>query len=164
MLEAFVISIFQKSLTEIALCDLLQKASWKTFYNSKRKSVVERVCRNPAGHFNLSQAVPAGTLNSGGKSSEATWHFCFVSIWVSCFHLFEHFWWSVFLCLTGFSKLASVPSGGAVAVSSAAAPSSGGSAAAPAGQCLFFSFRLALSLFTLGINEILHPKINTVFT
>ncbi|NP_001093906.1 ribosomal protein, large P2 b [Danio rerio] len=34
----------------------------------------------------------------------------------------------------GFSKLASVPSGGAVAVSSAAAPSSGGSAAAPAAE------------------------------
>ncbi|RAM39474.1 hypothetical protein DOZ52_29080, partial [Enterobacter hormaechei] len=34
----------------------------------------------------------------------------------------------------GFSKLASVPSGGAVAVSSSAAPSAGGSAAAPAAE------------------------------
>uniref|UniRef100_A0A9J8CWA7 Large ribosomal subunit protein P2 n=1 Tax=Cyprinus carpio carpio TaxID=630221 RepID=A0A9J8CWA7_CYPCA len=34
----------------------------------------------------------------------------------------------------GFSKLASVPSGGAVAASSAAAPSAGGSAAAPAAE------------------------------
>ncbi|XP_052005529.1 60S acidic ribosomal protein P2-like isoform X2 [Xyrauchen texanus] len=33
---------------------------------------------------------------------------------------------------TGFSKLASVPSGGAVAVSSSAAPAAGGTAAAPA--------------------------------
>ncbi|KAK9971352.1 hypothetical protein ABG768_024724 [Culter alburnus] len=34
----------------------------------------------------------------------------------------------------GFSKLASVPSGGAVAVSASAAPSAGGSAAAPAAE------------------------------
>lgn len=37
-------------------------------------------------------------------------------------------------CVTGFSKLASVPSGGAVAVSSAAAPAAGVAAAAPAGE------------------------------
>lgn len=71
MFVSSICKFLHKSLTENALCDILQKASWKVFYNSKRKFIVQRVCRNPAGHFNLSQAVPAGTLNSGGKSSEA---------------------------------------------------------------------------------------------
>lgn len=40
--------------------------------------------------------------------------------------------------LTGYSKLASVPAGGAVAVAASGAPAAGG-AAAPAGKCVFYT-------------------------